>query len=194
LKEKGKTFTPVTMDGVASSFAAYTNSISNKKSMFAGFNMGSIPENITFRSPNGKHREQQEDDDSTIATQEQEERFKTTGEDEDDDDDSWDSKLGEDNDMEVDDNSEVEKLHKQLEELKNIVTGVYQTKSKDSAESGKTKGSTPTKKKKTNEGSAASVAGASRSSHHSAATHGTRAREEKRKSRSMEEDPSKKDE
>ena len=126
--------------------------------MFSQFAMGSIPENIAFKSPAAKCRQQEEDDDSTIVTKEQEERFKTTGldDEEDDDESSWDSQLGDEDDMDCDEtNSEVEKLRREIDELRNIVSGVYQSSSKDS-ESGQTKSTSATtttpKKKKNNDG------------------------------------------
>jgi len=194
LKEKDRDFKPVTVDGLT--MPSWEGSHSRApKGMFSQFTMGAIPENITFQLPSGKHRRGEEhEDDSTIKTKEQEERFKTTGldDDDDEDDESWDSKLGDD-EMDVDDsNSEVEKLRKEIDELRNIASGVYQTNSKDSA-SGNTATtsncSTP-KKKKNNEG-AASVAG-SRTSRHSTATRGTQAREDKRKASGSGEDASKK--
>ena len=204
LKEKGKPFTPVTVDGGVSSFgAAHMNTPTNKKSMFGHFNMDSIPENITFASPAaGRHRQHEEDsdDDSTIATREQHGHgYKTTGDDkqqeeeddDDDDEDSWDSNL-----MDCDEeskDSEVETLRKQVEELKNIVTGMYQkSTSKDSNDNSTSRTSvSTTKKAKRNNGSAVSVTD-SKASRRSSTTRGTTAREDKRKTSPAVVDPDKK--
>lgn len=63
---------------------------------------------------------------------------------------SWDSKIGYEDKMEVDYNSEVETLRRELTELRNVVKGAFQIASKDSNKSAKPSG-TP-KKKKTSEG------------------------------------------
>jgi hypothetical protein len=124
----------VTVDGMASSGGVYTQAPA-KRSMFGGFSMGSIPENITFASPGRKYRyHDEDDDDSTIATAEQHHQYQqVTGqakEDDDDDESSWDSNL-----MDVDNettHTELENLRKQIEQLKDIVSGVYQTRPQDS--------------------------------------------------------------
>ena len=132
--------------------------------------MDSIPENITFNSPHAKHRRVDEDDNSSIESAPTHARGKafrsasgqkTTGlmEEEDDDDDDEEDSWGE-NLMDVDSYaSEVENLCKQVEDLKGVVHGIYQTRSKDSGDTMPSSTAASTAKKaKTNHGSAASVA------------------------------------
>ena len=205
LKEKGKVFTPVTIDGSTMSSPFATINRSNKKSMFGGFNMGSIPENITFASPNGKttYRNMEDDDNSTIASNTMADNNRSSSSraaaaavgDDDSDDSSWDSNLGEDDAMSTDElETEVEKLRREIEEMRSIISGSRyhaQSRSEDSNdESNGGKISSGSKKKsKTNTGSAGSVT--SKSSRHTTATRGTTNREEKRKTPTKKNDNSK---
>ena len=190
LKERGKKFAPVvTISGVDPQPRKCSTPKAGSN-MFRGgnFSMGSIPEHVSFTSPFARRQDEAEDadDDSTIESEDEEEEEEEE-EEEDDDSTYKDVEMKDDND----DNSEVERLRKQVEELqgfkkemqelKNIVHGIYQSRSKDSEDSGakSTSASTP-KKKKTNEGSAASVAD-SKASRKSTATRGVEDRENKRK-------------
>lgn len=144
LKEKGKPFAPVLYDGASKESVAPPSSA--RKSMFSDFKMGSIPENITFASPIGKHRsstaDDDDDDNSTIATNTMADNqsaaprtprkaaakanaagFKTTGLDEEDDSDdsSWDDELGEDeDDMDVDGDNKVDEAAANAARIKNL--------------------------------------------------------------------------
>ena len=88
--------------------------------------------------------------------------------------------------------SEVENLRKQVEELKGIVTGIYQHQQNHSKDSNGTIPSTAastTKKAKTNQGTAASVSG-SRASRRSTSSRGSTNRAATRKQSKL--DPDKK--
>jgi len=97
--------------------------------------------------------------------------------------------------MDVDkENPVVQRLEREPEELRNIVSSVTQSNWKDASNDSdnKTSSTNSPKKKTTNEGSA-SCAG-SRASRHSSPAHGTLAREQKRKTgRHGEDGPSKED-
>ena len=182
LKQKGKFFEPVTIDGLASG----GHTPAGKKSMFNGgatrtsgsAGMDSIPENITFASPHHGN----DDDGSTIKTEPTRARGSVfrkppppphaaaakanlNAMDVDDDEETyeydpdWD-KASSDSGR----SKEVEDLRKQLEELKGIVSGIAQSRSRDSADSTPSTAASTAKKNKNNNGSASSVAGASRRS------------------------------
>ena len=207
LKEKGHEFEPVQVDGEAKKASSGIKTTPKKSSMMKqqrrdtdGLNP--IPESITYMSPAARVNET--DDESTIKTQDQNEWFKTAGvearshrmPDVHEEEQSWDENLGEvemdiDEDANdpdcTDEDSEVERLREQLlnlqrehDGLKDIVTGVFASRSRDSDESNHAKSTAgATKKKRTNEGSA-SIAG-SKASRHSEATRGTQARDNSRK-------------
>lgn len=222
LKEKDKAFTPVRIDS-KQSFDGNPIRTSGRKSMFSDFKMGSIPENISFKSPAPKgaasaayrNAAADDDDDSTIATDTLQDNqasrkqrppkrnaapanFKTTGLDDEDEstDSSWDDELGEDDEdsadaMDVDgsgedaaakkkkDDTEIEKLRKELDQMRAIFNGQFafaKSQSQDSNEQGSKKSGAGSSKKKKNSASDTSV-----TSHKTTATRGTAAREEKRK-------------
>lgn len=161
---------------------------SNKSSSQCG--MDAIPEHISFGSPHGKHRSvnEDEDDDSTIASQptlvrrevfrKKTKTDKSTPssnsssrnkqppvqevDDSDDDESTWDEELMDTE--EASQSSEISRLRRQVEELNNIVKGIAQSKSKDSADTTPSTAASTAKKSKKNDGGAASVSGRSRRS------------------------------
>jgi len=204
LKERGKEFVAVANDGKTAADASDLGT-PQKKSMFdehfTAERMNPIPENITIQSPAPSGSASRHDDSSTIATKEtcRYKAYKTTGLDTEDEEESWDDELGEETESEAEeeavamevesDDEEIERLRSEVERWKSIATGVFQTTSRDSGESGGKASAGSTKKKRANDGG--SVAG-SKASRHSSATRGTRNREERRKTRN-DEDESKKE-
>ena len=189
LKRAGVPFNRVAIEGTAAQGAAYAHTPATKKSMFStgstqhsgsDSKMDAIPENISFSSPQAKRPF--DDDNSTIKTKQTMatmDRYKHQPADEEsfrgaagvppngDDEASWDDNLMDESDEDSVD-PEVEDLRKQVNNLTNIVNGIYQarTASADSGDTPSTAASTA-KKTKTNTGSAASVSGASRRSSNS---------------------------
>ncbi|KAL3937183.1 MAG: hypothetical protein SGARI_002247 [Bacillariaceae sp.] len=184
LKQFGKEFEPVTIDGVAKT--GVSNGGGFKKTMFGGSKgsgtgaaggMDSIPEKISFCSPKGKHRGynkvDEADDDSSIESQPtlaRREAFRATKRrgapeaevivEDASSTDTEDEDYYDDNAMDTEEasySSEVSRLRKEVAQLNNIVRGIAQSRSKDSGDSIPSTATSTAKKSKTNEGNAASV-------------------------------------
>ena len=199
LKERKKAFKPVVVDGVVHSSFSVARGAGQRKSMFASgaVNMVSIPEHISFQSPNPRLHKAHDDDsaNSTIPSDEKKPKAKPTTKptkttpavkgDEDEDefhDPSYDPNMMDvtitEEEVELADKSDVTDLQQKYDSLFALFQGFTQQNMNGHPSS---PASTP-KRQKDNHGSAASVAG-SAMSRRSTNMRGSHARNAKRKSK-----------